>query len=189
MRMSPSGGTFAPGSYYMGMVSWPLLSSQEYLVQMAFPQSHPQASQAETVEQRSLPQFVQNYQRRMAQRQIPSWFTYDGGSLTFRYSVAGVRYQEKAYAIIENMGQMAGGLSCNKETVYLRTPVQEFHEWEPVLSHIQNSMQVNPQWIAMEIAGQRQVSQMFQDARQASVARDRQFLNTHDRSGASAGRP
>ena len=55
VRMPPAGGMFTPGSYYMGVVSWPLLSSQEYLLQMAFPQSHPQPGQADTVEYRSLP--------------------------------------------------------------------------------------------------------------------------------------
>ena len=59
---------------------------------------------------------------------------------------------------------MAAGMWCNKETVYLRTPAQEVHELEPVLSHIQNSVQVNAGLIAMGIAGHGQGSQMFQDA-------------------------
>ena len=178
LRMSPAGGLFPPGSTYQGMLSCPLMPSNELLVQIVFPQSHPLAAGAEIIEQRSLPQFVQNYQRRMAPLQIPSWFTYGGGSVTFRYDEAGVRYQEKAYTIIENMGQMTGGMWCNRETVYLRTPLQEFSQWEPVFSHIQDSVQVNPHWIAREMASQRQGSQMFHSAQKASEGRDQRFLRT-----------
>ena len=39
-----------------------------------------------------------------------------------------------------------------------------------------NSVQVNPQRIAREIASQRQGSQMVQSAQQPSMARDRQFV-------------
>ena len=50
----------------------------------------------------------------MAPLQISSWFTYDGGPATFTYREAGVHYQEKAYAIIENMGKWQPGCGATR---------------------------------------------------------------------------
>ena len=83
MRLTPAGGVFPPGSNRRGMLSCPLVSSRENLVQAVFSQSHPQVHQPGIVERRNRPPFAQNHERSMAPPPIPSWFTYDGGSVAF----------------------------------------------------------------------------------------------------------
>jgi hypothetical protein len=178
LRMTPAGqmGLFPPGSNYQGMLVYPLMSAQEFLVQGIFPQAHPWAEQVQVVEQRSLPQLAQRYQQRLAGLPIPAGFSYDAGVAVFSYVEEGLRTLEKAFTVIENMGPMAGGMWTNKETMFLRAPAQEFERWQPILSHIQGSVQINPQWIAQEIASQMQRSQMFLQAQRAAIARDQRML-------------
>ena len=51
-------------------------------------------------------------------------------------------------------GLLGAGMWGNKETVVLRAPESEFERWEPLLSVIQASVRINPQWLAGEIQGQ-----------------------------------
>jgi len=177
MRFSPAGamGMFPPGSMYQGMVAFPLMSAQDFLVQVVFPQAHPAASQAEVAEHRSLPKLVQTYQQRLEAFSIPG-AGYDAAVVTFCYVEENIRYLEKAYTAIENLGPMAGGMWTNKDTLFLRAPEQDFERWEPILLHVQGSVQLNPQWIAQEVESQAWRNRMFLQAQQASIARDQKML-------------
>jgi len=64
----------------------------------------------------------------------------------------------------------------NKHTILLRAPEGEFEAWAPVLHHIQESVHINIQWLAREIASQEMLSRSFLNAQQASMARDRRML-------------
>jgi len=107
---------------------------------------------------------------------LPFQFSYDGGSLTYTYLEGNIRFKEKAYTLIENMGPVAGGMWSNKETIYLRAPENEFEMWEPILNHIQASVQLNPQWIAQEIVNQEFLTKAFMNAQQAERARAQRAL-------------
>jgi hypothetical protein len=47
LSTSPAGmmGMFPPGSNYQGMLVYPVMSAQEFLIQVVFPWAHPEASQ------------------------------------------------------------------------------------------------------------------------------------------------
>ena len=178
MRTSPAGmmGMFPPGSNYQGMVVSPLMSAQEFLIQFVFPWAHPRASQAQVASQQSEPLLVQIYRRRMAALGLPANFGYDGGTVTFTYVEDGVRFEEKAYAVVENLGPMAGGMWSNKDTIILRAPEGELEGWEPILHHVRESVKIDHQWLAREIVNQEFLSRAFLNAQQASHARDRRML-------------
>jgi len=178
VRMSPAGmmGMFPPGSNYQGMLVYPLMSAQDFLIQFVFPWAHPQASQVQVVAQQSEPLLVQRYRSRMAALGLPANFSYDGGIVTFSYVENGVRYEEKGLAVIENMGPMAGGMWSNKDTIIGRAPEGELEVWEPILRHILESVKISHQWLAQEIVNQEFLSRSFLTAQQASMARDRRML-------------
>jgi len=178
MRMSPAGmmGMFPPGSNYQGMLVYPKMTAQEFLIQFAFPGMHPQAEQVQVVEQRSEPLLVERYRSQMAALGLPAQFSYDGGVVTFTYVEGGVRYREDERVVIEDLGMMAGGMWSNKDTVIVRAPEEEYKSWEPVLRHIQESVELNHQWLAQEIVNQEFLSRSFLNAQQASMARDRRML-------------
>ena len=178
VRMSPAGmmGMFPVGSNYQGMQVCPLMPAVQFLTQIVYPWAHPQAERAELVAQQNVSMLCQNYQQKMAALRLPAHFAYDGGIVTFRYVEEGISFLEKAQVVIENMGPMAGGMWSNKDTVLARSPDGEFAAWEPILHHIQESVQLNWQWLAREIVNQEFLSRQFLNAQQAAIARDRRML-------------
>jgi hypothetical protein len=152
------------------------MSARDFLIHVVFPWAHPQAGQVEVVAQESRPVLCQRYRERMAALGIPTNFQYDGGVVTFSYTEHGVRFEEKAQAVIENMGAMAGGMWSNKDTLILRAPEGELDAWEPILRHAQESVKIEPRWLAQEIVNQEFLSRSFLNAQQASIARDRRIL-------------
>jgi hypothetical protein len=161
-RMSPAGqmGLFPPGSNYQGMTVSPLMSALQFLSQVVFRFSHPQANGVRAVEQRSLPQMAQRYRQRVLAFMPQATFSYDAGILTAVYQEGGISYKEKLMAVIENWGAMGAGMWGNKETFFLRAPASEFDEWAPIFSVIQSSVILNAQWIAGELQGQAQRGQI-----------------------------
>lgn len=178
LSTSPAGmmGMFPPGSNYQGMLVYPVMSAQEFLIQVVFPWAHPEAGQVQVVGQQSQPLLVQSFQRRMAALGLPVNFSYDGAIVTFAYVEGGIRFKEMAHAIIENMGPLAAGMWSNKDTIIIRAPEDEFEAWEPILQHIRESVKINQQWLAQEIVNQEFLSRSFLNAQQASQARDRRML-------------
>ena len=176
VRMSPAAMFFPRGSNYSGMIVWPLMAAQDFLTQNVFPWAHPQARDVRVVEGRQEPALVEHYKRTMARLGIPTPFSYEGATVTFAYLEGGVQFKEAAYTVIENMGAMAAGMWSNKDTLLFRAPVDEFETWEPVLHHILASVQINPQWLAREIANQEMLSRAFLNAQQAQQARERRML-------------
>ena len=178
MRMSPAGmmGMFPPGSNYQGMLVYPKVTAQDFLIQFIFPRIHPEAEQVQVMEQRSEPLLVERYRSQMAALGFPAQFSYDGGVVTFTYVEGGVRYRESGRVVIEDMGMMAGGMWSNKDTVIARAPEEEYESWEPVMRHVQESVKLNHRWLAQEIVNQEFLSRSFLNAQQASMARDRRML-------------
>jgi hypothetical protein len=178
MRASPAGmmGMFPPGSNYQGLQVWPLMSAVEFLSQMVFSWAHPNVGQAQIAEGQSEPLLCQAYQHKMAALGMPTPGNYDGGVARFTYVEDGVLYKEKAQVVIENLGPMAGGMWSNKDTVLVRAPKGDLAGWEPALRHIQESVQLNFQWLAREIASQEMLGRSFLNAQQAAIARDRRML-------------
>jgi DNA-directed RNA polymerase subunit RPC12/RpoP len=180
LRSSPAGmmGFFPPGSNYQGMTVSPVLPAREFLVNVVFPWAHPQACDVRLVAEECQPLLVNRYRERTAAlTAVPTeHFQYDAAVMTFRYTEDGQPFEEKAQTIIENMGLMAGGMWSNKDTLLIRAPVGELATWEPILRHIQESVQIDPRWLAREIVNQEFLSRSFRSAQQASIARDRRML-------------
>jgi hypothetical protein len=178
MRASPAGtmGFFPPGSAVQGMTVSPLMSAQDFLIHVVFPWAHPQARRAQVVARETQPLLCQRYRQRIAALGILTNLQYDGGIVTFAYAEDGIRFEEKAQAVIESMGAMAGGMWSNKDTILVRAPEGELGDWEPILRHAQESVKIEPSWLAHEIVNQEFLSRSFLNAQQASIARDRRML-------------
>lgn len=164
-RMSPAGqmGLFPPGSNYNGMTVYPLMPAQQFLAQIVFPFAHPQASDVQVVEQHSLPKLAHQYQQRVLAFMPQMTFSYDAAIMTVTYQEGGIKYKEKIVTVIENWGQLGAGMWGDKETFLLRTPVNEFVQWERIFSIIQNSVQLHQQWVISELKGQVQRGQIMID--------------------------
>jgi hypothetical protein len=147
-------GMFPPGSNYQGMTVYPLMPAQQFLAQLVFPYLHPGVSGVQIVEQRSLPQLAQKYQQRVRSAIPQMTFSYDAAVFTATYRENNITFKEKMFAVIENWGQLGAGMWGNKETFFIRAPVDEFDHWEAVISIMQNSVIVNSQWLMGEIQGQ-----------------------------------
>lgn len=178
MRYSPGGGMgfFQPGSNYMGMLVWPILSAQDFITQMLFPWAHPQASQGKVEAQESLPKWVEEYRQQVTAHGLAANLQYDAACVTMTYVEDGVRYREKAYTIIEAMFPLGVGNWSNKNAFYLRAPEDEFAAWERVLMFMRDSAQPNYQWQAREVVNQEFLSQAFLNAQQAEQWRAQRAL-------------
>lgn len=176
VRMSPAAMMFPQGSTYSGMIVWPLMPAQDFLVQNVFPWAHPDVRDVRVEEGQQEPALVQNYRSNMARMGIQTPFSYDGATVTFAYAEHGVNFREAGFTVIENMGPVAAGMWSNKDTLLFRTPADEFETWEPVLHHILASVEINPRWLAAEIASQEMLSRSFLNAQQAQQARERRML-------------
>lgn len=155
-RHTPAGqmGMFPPGSNYNGMTVYPLMSALGFINDMAFPYAHPQASDIRVVEQRPMPELARVYLQ-VARAVAPMIdFSYDAAIITVTYREGGVRYKEKMFCVIENWGQAGAGMWGNKDVFLVRAPEADFDEWAPVFSIMQESVRINPSWLAAEIRGQ-----------------------------------
>jgi hypothetical protein len=178
VRYSPAGmmGFFPPGSTVQGMVVSPVMTARQFLVDVVLPWAHPEANQTEIVTSEDQPLLCQRYQERMAALGVPTNFEYNGVSISFTYTENGRSFEEKAQSVIENMGPVAGGMWSNKDTILLRAPKGQLDRWEPLLRHVQESVQIDPHWLSREIVNQEFLSHSFLSAQQASIARDRRML-------------
>ena len=147
-------GLIQIGSNYSGMPVYYVMSAQDFLTQLLFPYLHPRAGNVRVIERRALPSLVKKYQQQLSLFQIPLDFTYSAAAVTVVYEENGMRYKEKLITVIEDMGQMGGGIWDNKETFFFRAPANEFDQLEPIISVIQGSVKINMQWLGQEIRGQ-----------------------------------
>ncbi len=155
-RFTPAGqmGMFPPGSNYNGMTVYPMMSALEFISSIAFPYAHPQATDITITDQRNLAKLASRYQQ--AARGIAPMidFSYDAAIMTITYTEGGTRYKEKAFCVIENWGRAGAGMWGNKDAFFVRAPADNYEQWEPVFAIVQDSVVLNPQWLAGEIRGQ-----------------------------------
>jgi len=134
----------------------PLISAHQFIRDIAFPYTHPNARKVSVVESKNLTNVAQNYRQRMRALVPMIDLSYDAAIITLIYTENSVDYIEKMICIIENWGQAGAEMWGNKKTFYIRTPENEFAKYEPVMSIIQNSVIINKQWLAGELNGQQQ---------------------------------
>lgn len=159
-RKTPAGqmGLFPPGSTYNGMPVLPLMTAEDFLLQIVFPQTHPNATNLNVIEAKKSPKLIERYQKNLANLQSMTSmildFSYDSAVVTVTYNEDGVIYKEKLITVIEDMGQIGVGMWTNKETFHFRAPLDEFEKLEPIIYTVQSSIKINEQWLAGEIKGQ-----------------------------------
>ena len=82
--------------------------------------------------------------------------TYSSAVSDFSYTENGVRYHERAFCIIHDMGPYTAGMWKNRSTVVIRAPEESFSTWEALFQEMGASVQLDPQWIQAELKGQMQ---------------------------------
>lgn len=149
-------GLMPHGGNYQGMKILPVPSPTEFLKREIIPALHPTAGDLRVTDEQPLREIAERYERRVA-GMIPGLrFSYDAGSVTVEYEENGIRYTERIFAVIEDWGQAGAGMWANKETFGFRAPAAEFAGLAPLFATIAGSVQINPQWLAAEMRGQRQ---------------------------------
>lgn len=186
LRGTPVGrtGMFPPGSQYNGMTVLPVSDAATFLAQVAFKYAHPRATGARVVDHRQNHRLAQAYAQRLRASGVPFQFRYDAAVITVNYQEGGAAYTEKLFTVIEDMGQVGGGLWSNKDTVLVRTPAGEFDKWARILSIVQSSAQMNPQWVAGEIRGQMQRNKIALDVQRDIQRIDREIVAHRQRTTA-----
>jgi hypothetical protein len=176
-RRTPAGqmGLFPPGSNYQGMTVMPVLPAGQFLTDVAFPYAHPNAQGVRILQKRNLPNLAQSYQRRVLSAMPYLSFSYDAALMTVTYGEGGIPYEERMVTVVEDWGQLGAGMWSNKETFYIRAPAGEFEKWEPVFKIIQDSVQINPQWLSGEIRGQIQRGEIAAKTQQEIQRIDREI--------------
>ena len=179
MTNSPAGqmGLFPTGSNYNGMTVFPIMNAQQFISQIVVPYAHPMVSDIQLIEQKALPKLAQKCSQRTQAMGNQMGFSYDAAVVTVTYTENGVRFKERLLAVIENWGPLGQGLWGNKETAYFRAPVEEFDQMEPIVSVIQGSVQINSQWLAGELRGQMQRSEIAAQTQRDLAELDKQITD------------
>ncbi len=155
MRYMPAAPLFPQGASYMGMTVLPAMGAREFITQLLFPHLRPAARDVRIEEQRDLPGLAGLFDQALAQMGLGQYNIRNSAALvSLVYQEGGRTYREKVVAVIEDMGQFAGGMWSNKLTITARAPVEEFEAWAPVLWLMANSSEVNQQWVVKELQGQ-----------------------------------
>ncbi len=71
---------------------------------------------------------------------------YSSALTDFNYTENDIRYRERAFCIIQDMGPYTAGMWKNRSTVVIRAPESSFHAWEPLFHEIGESIQLNPNY-------------------------------------------
>jgi hypothetical protein len=166
------------GGNYSGMLVSPLLSPIDFILRVVFPWAHPQAANVQIVHQQELPLLVDNYRKRMTALGLPAMFAYQGGMVVFTYTEGSITFRENIFTVIESMGAAAAGMWSNKDTFIERALAAEFDQWQPIMAHIRDSGQLNPNWLMRELQNQGILAGNFLDAQRQQQAREQQMLNT-----------
>ena len=83
VRMTPAAMLFPQGSNYSGMVVWPLMTPQDFILQNLYPWAHPQATQFQVLDKSYQPALAENYRNNMQRLGIPAQFASEGGNAIY----------------------------------------------------------------------------------------------------------
>jgi hypothetical protein len=163
--------THTPGMNYNGAMVVRMPTLENYLL-WAIKQIRPDASNFTIVHKEGLPKLVETVRRfseplhRSLARVGVLPPDYHAGFIIVEYDEGNIRFKELIYTILVD-GRVSMGLWWNDLTTAMRAPAHEANRWKPVMDIIANSVQLNPQWIAGELKGQGErteiVSKLMQD--------------------------
>ena len=150
--------THGAGSNYNGAMVVRMPTVNDYLLWL-FKQMRPQAAGVKVVYKEDLPKLVQTVKRmseplnrtiaQMGMRP-PEYYA---GLIIIEYNEGDTRFKEMIYTLLVD-GRGSMGVWYNDLTTAMRAPAAEAERWKPVIDIMANSVQMNPQWIAGELKGQ-----------------------------------
>jgi hypothetical protein len=132
----------------------PILSPNDYLIQIAFPVAHPHAQNIKLIETLTLKDLAENYRQFALKLKTSNDFNYSASIITFQYIETGVSYIEKMVCVIEERNFPDEGMWGNKETWYVRCESEKFDEMAPLLFKIIGSFSYYSDWLEKEIRKQ-----------------------------------
>lgn len=94
------------------------------------------------------------------------------------YSEDGKRYEEMLVTMIEDMGVVGTDMWSNKLTFYMRAPLGQYKNWEPIFSVINHSIKIDHRWMAGEVRGQLERNKIL-DKTQKEIQRIGREISEH----------
>ena len=147
-------GMFPKGSWYNGMPVLHKMDAIEFLRNNLLPYIHKEAGDVSILSSKNLPEVEKLCYDMDMMKQMGC--QYSSALLDYTYTENGVRYKERAFCILQDMGPHTAGMWKNRSTIVIRTLVGSFDQWEPIFNEIGASVVLNPDWIRGELQGQQQ---------------------------------
>jgi hypothetical protein len=154
-RRSPAGqmGLFPTGSNYQGMTVLPVMTPEQFIINIVIPYAHPGAKNVLVTSRKNLPELATAVKRE-DNLLADLGFIYSASMVEVSYSEGSRIFEEKLVAVIMDLGNAGAGMWKNRYTFSFRVPKGEMKIYEPLFSAIGNSLTINKQWLAGEIKGQ-----------------------------------
>ena len=153
MTGSMVAGMFQEGSFYNGMPVLHKMDAPAFLENHVAPYVHP-AFRVTMTNARVLPEIEKLCYDADIAKELQS--KYSSAVADFTYTENGVRFKERAFCIVQDMGPYTAGMWKNRSTVVIKAPESSFDAWETLFHEIGASLVLSPQWIAGELRGQMQ---------------------------------
>jgi hypothetical protein len=147
-------GMYPEGSTYNGMPVLHKMNALDFLGQYLVPTVHRDAVNFRVLSSKALPEVEKLCYNLDGMKQMGN--RYSSALIDYTYDENGVRYKERAFCILQDMGPYTAGMWKNRSTVIIRTPESAFSKWEPVFQEIGASVVLNPEWVTTELQGQQQ---------------------------------
>lgn len=154
LKGQPVAGMFPEGSLYNGMPVLHKMTAPEFLRQHVIPFVHKDIGNLSILASKTLPEVEKLCYDMDMMKQMGC--QYSSALLDYAYTENGVRYKERAFCILQDMGPYTAGMWKNRSTIVIRTPEGSFKQWEPVFQEIGASVVLDPVWIKGELQGQQQ---------------------------------
>jgi hypothetical protein len=134
-------------------------SPEKFIIEVGIPYAHPKAQNIKIVSSKPLPGLAKKYQDAVSLTvRMYANISYYAGMVDYTYTEDGAQYSERMMTVIEDYGPQGGGMWKNRQSILIRSPLNQLNLWEKVFSTIQNSGIWSTKWVVKEINGQRQRS-------------------------------
>lgn len=153
LRRSGMGQMFQPGQKYQGMPVRNYETPAQFLSGL-FQSLHPNARNARLVGQDPMNELTQAFAKQYEQtnqaivRMGMEPMRFDSLAVFFEYEEDGVTYSEILFTTeIDNTH--GAFMWSNENTIQMRAPKASAEQWKGVLDMIRDSVQLNPEWVAL----------------------------------------
>jgi hypothetical protein len=148
-RYMPAAAMFPVGSNYQGMQVFPVAGYVSFLRNHIFNTERRGVSNVQMMENEELPRIATAYKSSLGQEGSP--FRYQAGKIVLEYLESGIEFQELLFTIIQDLGQLGGGMWINRYTFSCRAPKEKYNQFEPLFQIINQSVRLNTNWLISEL--------------------------------------